>query len=115
MPADHSLTPVADAGQLSPFLQEFAASRLKSSLQITSVCGNRCLFCSNRFNPFQLPRQEHRSLAQQTLVVLERGLGLAEDPRNRRRRIIRSVREAPVEGAEALPRPAELVREDRDR
>jgi hypothetical protein len=61
-------------------------------------------------------RQEHRSLAQQTLVTLERGLGLAEDPRERRRRLVRSIRESPAADAvEALPSPVELVREDRNR
>lgn len=60
-------------------------------------------------------RQEHRSLAQQTLVTLERGLGLAEAPMKRRQRVLRTIRETALEGSERLPNPVELVREDRDR
>lgn len=61
-------------------------------------------------------KQARRSLTQQTLVTLERGLGLDEAPQQRRRRIISAVRnQAPIAQAEDLPSPEALVREDRDR
>ena len=60
-------------------------------------------------------RQEHRSLAQQTLVTLERGLGLAEDPVKRRQRVLQTIAETPIAKGESLPDPVELVREDRSR
>lgn len=60
-------------------------------------------------------KQEHRSLAQQVLVTLERGLGMAEAPMKRRQRVVRAVAENPIKGAEKLPDPVEMVREDRAR
>jgi len=60
-------------------------------------------------------QQEHRSLAQQTLVTLERGLGLAEDPVKRRQRVLRTIAETPIAEGESLPDPVEFVREDRSR
>jgi len=60
-------------------------------------------------------RKEHRSLAQQTLVTLERGLGLAEDPVKRRERVIHSIVEAGLAGGADMRDPVELVREDRER
>lgn len=60
-------------------------------------------------------RKEHRSLAQQALVTLERGLGIEEDRKQRRRRILDSVSQCNIEQAEELPDPVTLVREDRER
>lgn len=60
-------------------------------------------------------RKEHRSIAQQALVTLERGLGMEEDRKQRRRRILDSVSQCNIEGAEELPDPVTLVREDRER
>jgi hypothetical protein len=60
-------------------------------------------------------KQEHRSLAQQALVVLERGLGLAEDPVKRRQRVLRMIAETPIGEGKSLPAPVELIREDRSR
>ena len=61
-------------------------------------------------------RQEHRSLAQQTLVTLERGLGLAEEPMRRRQRVIRAIAETSLpDGVDRLSAPVDLLREDRNR
>lgn len=60
-------------------------------------------------------KQEHRSLSQQTLVILERGLGLEEKPAKRRKRLIRSIEETPLPAVDKLPDPVSLVREDRRR
>lgn len=60
--------------------------------------------------------KEHRSLAQQAVAVLARGLGVTDDARERRRRILDQVQKAPIKGAgKKLPNPVDLVREDRDR
>ena len=60
--------------------------------------------------------KEHRSLAQQAVVTLSKGLDLTENPRDRRRRLIQSIVEHPaVEDGSSLPDPVELIREDRDR
>jgi hypothetical protein len=60
-------------------------------------------------------RQEHRSLTQQALVTLERGLGMAEEPVKRRQRVLQAIAERPIAETEALTDPVELVREDRAR
>jgi hypothetical protein len=60
-------------------------------------------------------KQEHRSLAQQALVALERGLGLAEDPVKRRQRVLRTIADTPIGEGKSLPDPVDLVREDRSR
>ena len=60
-------------------------------------------------------KQEHRSLTQQTLVTLERGLGFAEEPMKRRQRVIQEIAETSPAGVDGMPDPVELVREDRGR
>ena len=59
--------------------------------------------------------RQHRSLAQQAVVTLERGLGQAEDPRSRRRRVLDGIAGGPLIDADSLPDPAALIREDRGR
>lgn len=60
-------------------------------------------------------RKEHRSLAQQALVTLERGLGADDDRKQRRRRVLDSIAQNKVHGADELPDPVSIVREDRRR
>jgi plasmid stability protein len=60
--------------------------------------------------------KEHRSLAQQAVAVLARGLGAADDARERRRRVLDQIQKAPIKTAgKKLPKPADLIREDRNR
>jgi len=50
------------------------------------------------------------------VVTLAKGLDRAEDPRDRRRRLIQSIKEHPAVAEDSnLPDPVELIREDRDR
>ena len=58
--------------------------------------------------------KERRSLAQQALVTLERGLGLAESGKARRRRVLAAIAATPKPDVD-LPDAATLVREDRHR
>lgn len=59
---------------------------------------------------------QHRSLAQQAVAVLARGLNCGLDPRMRRKALLEAIRTATTEyGAVSLPDPAHLIREDRDR
>lgn len=60
--------------------------------------------------------KEHRSLSQQAIAVLARGLGVAEDAKERRKRILDDLRKSPIKriGKKAL-NPVDLIREDRDR
>ena len=59
---------------------------------------------------------EHRSIAQQAVSAIARGLQIELDPRARRKAVMQEVRESSVEyAAVCLPVPAELIREDRER
>jgi hypothetical protein len=57
---------------------------------------------------------EHRSLAQQIVAVLARALGMDQDAKARRKRLLESVRSSrfPTQG---LADPVLLVRKDRKR
>lgn len=61
--------------------------------------------------------REHRSLAQQAVAVLARGLGMPEDPRERRRKLLEKFRNDPIKYKSK--RTAEDIvagiREDRNR
>lgn len=59
-------------------------------------------------------KREHRSLAQQAVVTLARGLDLLEDPAERRRELICRIKAAGRASAE-LPDAADMVKEDRAR
>lgn len=60
--------------------------------------------------------REHRSLSQQAIAVLARGLGISQDPKERRRQLMERIRTKPVKWAEKrIPDPADMIREDRDR
>jgi hypothetical protein len=56
-----------------------------------------------------------RSLAQQALVTLERGLELSGDRRLRRKRLLESISEQETPDRSRLPDPVDLIREDRKR
>ncbi len=60
--------------------------------------------------------KEHRSLSQQAIAVLARGLGVVEDAKERRKRILDDLRKSPIKtiGKKAL-NPVDLIREDRNR
>ena len=57
-------------------------------------------------------RRSHRSLAQEAVSVLERGLNTGEPPKNRRKAMLARIAEQPLKVKQA---PADLVRKDRDR
>jgi len=59
-------------------------------------------------------KREHRSLAQQAVVTLARGMDLIENPAERRREILRRIKASAIVSAE-LPDAAEMVKEDRAR
>lgn len=60
--------------------------------------------------------KEHRSLTQQAVVTLEKGLGVVENPKARRQALVRELAANPRVATDAeLPDPVSLVREDRSR
>jgi hypothetical protein len=64
----------------------------------------------------ELAAREHRSLAQQTLITIERGLSTIGDARERRRTVLNRIRaRRSYPEAAALPDPVDMLREDRAR
>ncbi len=59
--------------------------------------------------------RERRSLAQQVVAVLARGLEVEMDPKSRRRRALEGIAAADRQKTAKLPDPARLIREDRRR
>jgi len=60
-----------------------------------------------------LAEKEHRSLAQETIVLLKEGIDKRLDNQSRRKKIIDSFAGLNIDMT-GLPTPAELIREDRD-
>jgi plasmid stability protein len=60
-----------------------------------------------------LAKKEHRSLAQETIVLLKEGLENRLDNQSRRRKLLESFDGLGVDTS-GLPTPEELIREDRD-
>jgi hypothetical protein len=59
--------------------------------------------------------RERRSLAQQAVTVLARGLDVELDAKARRQRVLRAIKEGGQAGPRRLKDPAKLIREDRRR
>ncbi|MBN1525827.1 MAG: Arc family DNA-binding protein [Spirochaetales bacterium] len=60
-----------------------------------------------------IAEKEHRSLAQETIVLLKEGLEKRLDNKNRRAKIIKSFTGLGIDTS-GLPSPEEIIREDRD-
>ena len=61
-------------------------------------------------------KKDHRSLSQQAVVTLKKGLGIDESSKDRRRRLIDKILSRRVLiDIEKLDDPVNLIREDRDR
>ena len=61
-------------------------------------------------------KRQHRSLAQQAVAVLEKGLGISQESKSRRRKLLVEISENEgIAHAGTLPNPAKLIREDRER
>lgn len=60
-------------------------------------------------------RLQRRSLSQQAVTVLARGLEVETDAKARRRAVLDEIRSTPSEHFAGLPDPVKLIREDRQR
>lgn len=61
-------------------------------------------------------KNQHRSLAQQAVVTLSKGLGTSEDPKDRRKKLMSRIRSChPKTDSDNLKSPVDLIREDRER
>ena len=63
----------------------------------------------------EMAEREHRSLAQQVVAVLARGLQVEGDAKARRRRILDAALGIDSERVNKMTDPARLIREDRRR
>jgi hypothetical protein len=63
----------------------------------------------------QQAERERRSLAQQVVAVLARGLQVEVDAKARRRALLEAIQSSPPAEAGDLSDPARLIREDRRR
>ena len=60
-------------------------------------------------------QQDNRSIAQETIVLLKKALQFKESRQSRRKRVLNEISDNPLDGADAFPDPADLIREDRER
>jgi plasmid stability protein len=58
---------------------------------------------------------EHRSIAQQTIVLLEKALDMETKKQNTRRQLIERILKTPPADPKKVPNPVDLIREDRSR
>ncbi len=63
----------------------------------------------------RVAKQDNRSIAQETIVLLRAALNLDTEKRKRRRAFLDEARDLIVESPDDLPDPAILLREDRNR
>jgi antitoxin FitA len=61
-----------------------------------------------------LAGKEHRSLAQETIVLLREGIESKIGNKERRMKVLEKIKELQIDGSQ-LPDPVVLIREDRDR
>ena len=62
-----------------------------------------------------LAEKERRSLAQQTVAVLAKGLDVEVDPKARRRKVLEEIKRLDLGRGKSLPDFVKMIREDRDR
>jgi len=60
-------------------------------------------------------QQEHRSIAQETIVLLRRALDASEIQRSRRTEALERIAQRQIPHVPDFPSSEEVVREDRDR
>jgi plasmid stability protein len=61
-------------------------------------------------------KKEHRSLAQQAVYLLEKGLDSIENPKSRRKQVLKKISETKLIGLDKkIKEPEKLIREDRER
>ena len=58
---------------------------------------------------------EHRSLAQETIVLLRKGLGMLSTQKGRRAALLDQISRLEIKEPGRFPSPVELVPEDRNR
>jgi hypothetical protein len=60
-------------------------------------------------------KRQNRTIAQQTVVLLEKGLGQEQSNIERRKELLEKIEGRFISRKAKEPNPADLIREDRDR
>jgi len=63
----------------------------------------------------QTAKNDNRSIAQETIVLLRRALAQQEGRIARRKAVLKEIHEVTLQSSDSFPEPGELIREDRDR
>lgn len=63
----------------------------------------------------RIAEAEHRSIAQETIVLLKKALDYPQENVSRRRQVLAEIKATRLPNPQDFPDPAELIREDRDR
>ena len=63
----------------------------------------------------QVAEADHRSIAQETIILLKKALNLTDERKARRKRVLEEIKERKIPNSDKFPDPAELIREDRNR
>jgi len=58
---------------------------------------------------------EHRSIAQETIVLLKKALELTHERKERRKKVLEEIKAASLGKGKGFPSAADLIREKRDR
>jgi len=58
---------------------------------------------------------DNRSIAQETIVLLRKALGMKKERRARRKKLFEEIRSRKIPNVDSFPDAAELIREDRTR
>jgi plasmid stability protein len=60
-------------------------------------------------------KNDNRSIAQETIVLLRRALGQPEARISRREAVLKEIQKVTLQNSDSFPEPADLIREDRGR
>ncbi len=63
----------------------------------------------------KVAENEHRSIAQQTIVLLRSALNMKDKRISRRKAVLQEIENLEIKDADHFPDPSQLVREDRNR
>ena len=63
----------------------------------------------------RVAQAEHRSVPQQTVVLLKNALNITGERKTRRKAVLQEINNLNIKNANKFPDPEKLIREDRDK
>jgi len=63
----------------------------------------------------RVAESEHRSISQETIVLLKKALEFQQERRSRRKSVLAQIKATKLPNTHTFPDPAQLLREDRER